>query len=62
MLLLTALSALLSAAAIPPGPVADTALTAEAVHWKTTGEFSFTDVSGNKSLSLLTARAGFGRR
>lgn len=35
---------------------------ADAAHWKTTGEFSFTDVSGNKSLSLLTARAGFGRR
>ncbi len=59
-MLLTAAQLALAAGAGATG--ADTALTAEAVHWKSTGEFSFTDVGGNKSLSLLTARAGFGRR
>lgn len=60
MLLLTALLAVASATA--PAPARDTALTASPVHWKTTGELSFTDVSGNLSLSLLTARAGLARR
>lgn len=56
------LTAILAAALLRGGlPRGDTAETADAAHWKTTGEFSFTDVSGNRSLSLLTARAGFGR-
>lgn len=56
------LTAILAAALLRGGqPRGDTAETADAPHWKTTGEFSFTDVSGNRSLSLLTARAGFGR-
>lgn len=61
MLLMTALLALATGA--PATRTVDTAQTvqADAVHWKTTGEFSFTDVAGNRSLSLLTARAGFGR-
>jgi putative salt-induced outer membrane protein YdiY len=46
----------------PASPAADTAQPADATHWKTTAELSFTDVSGNRSLSLLTARAGIGRR
>jgi Protein of unknown function, DUF481. len=60
MLLLTAFLAL---APLPAraGDTAQTLQTADAAHWKTTGEFSFTDVAGNRSLSLLTARAGFGR-
>ncbi len=58
MLLAAMLAASLLRGAAPRG---DTAETADAAHWKTTGEFSFTDVSGNRSLSLLTARAGFGR-
>jgi putative salt-induced outer membrane protein YdiY len=61
MLLMTALLAL--ASGVAPASAGDTAQTvqADAAHWKTTGEFSFTDVAGNRSLSLLTARAGFGR-
>lgn len=56
------LTAILAASLLRGGqPHGDTAETADAAHWKTTGEFSFTDVSGNRSLSLLTARAGFGR-
>lgn len=56
------LTAILAASLLRGGhPRGDTAETADAAHWKTTGEFSFTDVSGNRSLSLLTARAGFGR-
>jgi len=59
-MLLTLIAAVSLLRAGPPR--GDTAGTPEAPHWKTTGEFSFTDVSGNRSLSLLTARAGFGRR
>jgi putative salt-induced outer membrane protein YdiY len=60
MNLMTALLAV--ASALSPARASDTAQTANPVHWKTTGELSFTDVSGNLSLSLLTARAGFTRR
>ena len=58
-MLLTAIIAMSLLRGSPPR--GDTAQTADAPQWKTTGEFSFTDVSGNRSLSLLTARAGFGR-
>lgn len=58
-MLLTAIVAVSISGGFPPRR--DTAQTADAAQWKTTGEFSFTDVSGNRSLSLLTARAGFGR-
>jgi len=52
-MLLTLIAAVSLLRAGPPR--GDTAGTPEAPHWKTTGEFSFTDVSGNRSLSLLTA-------
>lgn len=62
MQLLTAvLLALAPISPASPAPTLPSPAAADTAHWSGTGDFAFTDVSGNKALSLLTTRLGVTR-
>ena len=50
----------LATAPLPPS-LPDPVQPRDSIHWKASGEFAFTDVSGNRSLSLLAAKATLNR-